>query len=246
MTCAKTWPDEDQPVSQALGRCIWHALSGRQAVFSHGNATARRYGTEYAPFAATMDDSPASLVALHDIIPPGGAVALFTLDELTFPATMTTIRRALVRQMVLTPGALPADVPALPAATRQLRDDDIPAMMALVALTQPGPFAERTAVMGRYLGVFAGDALIAMAGERICLEGFVEISAVCTHPDHRGRGLAAALIVALARAAFDRGETPFLHAFADNETALSVYRKLGFSLRATFHLAIVGRAGNRD
>ncbi len=230
-------------MSHALDRCIWHALSHRQAAFSLGHATARRYGTEYAPFAATIDDSPASLAALHDIIPMGGAVALFTLEELAFPATLTPTRRALVRQMVLPPGTLTADVPAPPAATRQLRDDDIPAMMALVALTQPGPFAERTAVMGRYLGVFAGDALIAMAGERMCLEGFVEISAVCTHPDHRGRGLAAALTATLARAAFDRGETPILHAFADNETALSVYRKLGFSLRATFHLAVVGRAG---
>src|SRR5665213_1970966 len=138
-------------MSHALDRCIWHALSHRQAAFSHGNATALRYGTEYSPFAATIDDSPASLAALRDIVPLGGAVALFTLDELAFPETLATIRRALVRQMVLPPGALTADVSVLPADTRRLRDDDIPAMMALVALTQPGPFAERTAVMGRYL-----------------------------------------------------------------------------------------------
>ncbi len=115
-------------------------------------------------------------------------------------------------------------------------------MMALVALTQPGPFAKRTVELGRFLGIFVGDSLIAMAGERMCLDGFVEISGVCTHPDHRGRGLAAVLITTLVRAALERGETPFLHAFADNETALGVYRKLGFLTRATFHLAAVGRA----
>jgi predicted GNAT family acetyltransferase len=237
---------EDRPMSHPLDRCIWQALSRRQAAFAHGNATALRYQTEYAPFAATIDDSPSSLAALREIIPPHGNVALFTRDELAFPETLSISIRALIRQMALYPGALTAEVPPLPPTTRQLRDDDIPAMIALVALTQPGPFAARTAAMGHYLGVFEGDDLIAMAGERIALENFVEISAVCTHPDHRGRGLAAALVTALARAAFERGDTPFLHAFADNETALSVYRKLGFSPRATFHLAVVGRAGDQD
>jgi predicted GNAT family acetyltransferase len=233
-------------VSHPLDRCIWHALTGAHAAFSHGDAVARRYGTEYAPFAATIDDSMASLAELRDIIPPGGAVALFTRDALVFPDSIATPRRALVTRMILPPGALTTDVPALPPTTRALRDEDVPAMTALVALTQPGPFAARTIALGRYLGVFEGGVLIAMAGERMRLDGFVEISAVCTRPDHRGRGLAAALIVTLCGAAFARGEIPFLHAYADNVTALSVYRKLGFSTRATMHLAFVGRAGARQ
>jgi len=235
-----------ETVSHPLDRCIWHALAGRQAGFAHGNARALRYGTEYAPFAATIDDTPASLAGLPDIIPAGGAVALFTRDALAFPETIATLRRALVTQMILPPGALAAGIPDPPPATRALTDDDVAAMTALVALTQPGPFANRTIVLGRYLGVFEDDTLIAMAGERMCLDGFVEISAVCTHPDHRGRGLAASLIATLARAAFKRGESPFLHAFADNTTALSVYRTLGFSTRASPHLAIVGRAEKRN
>ena len=97
--------------------------------------------------------------------------------------------------------------------------------------------------MGRYIGVFTNDGLIAMAGERIRVAGHVEISAVCTHPDYRGKALSSALIGTLARAAFDRGEIPFLHAFAHNEPALAIYRKLGFVNRAMFHLAVVGRAG---
>ena len=91
-----------------LDRCIWHALSRRQAAFAHGNATALRYRTEYAPFAATADDSAASIAALHGIVPPHGAVALFTRRELAFPATLTAISRALVVQMVCAPGALTA------------------------------------------------------------------------------------------------------------------------------------------
>jgi predicted GNAT family acetyltransferase len=52
--------------------------------------------------------------------------------------------------------------------------------------------------------------------------------------------------VTLCRAAFERGETPFLHAYEDNVTAISVYRKLGFSTRATMHLAFVGLTGQRQ
>jgi predicted GNAT family acetyltransferase len=225
-----------------LDRVIWHALSGRHAAFSQGNALALRYGIEYAPFAATRDDSMPSLAALHDLIVPGKGIALFTRDELAFPRTLSPLNRARVEQMVLTTRSVVDGVPALPPAARPLEAGDIPAMTALVALTQPGPFAERTATLGRYMGVFQGDALIAMAGERMRIDGFVEISAVCTHPDHRGQGLSARLIAALARAAFDRGETPFLHVYADNTPALAVYRRLGFSVRATMHLAVLGRA----
>jgi predicted GNAT family acetyltransferase len=143
--------------------------------------------------------------------------------------------------MVLAPEAL-GNLPAAPPAWRDLHEADVPAMLDLVALTRPGPFAARTFALGRYVGVFRGDVLVAMAGERMRLDGFVEISAVCTHPGHRGHGLAAGLIAELSRAALARSETPFLHAFADNMTALALYRRLGFVMRATLHLAVVGHA----
>ena len=95
--------------------------------------------------------------------------------------------------------------------------------------------------MGRYWGhVDADDRLLAMAGERLHLTGFTEISAVCTHPDARGRGLAAALTRHVApRAILERGETPFLHVAADNDAALRVYERLGFRRRRTVDFAFV-------
>lgn len=228
-------------MNAVLDRCVWLALSGRQAVVSLGDDVARRYQPDYAPFAAARDDSLESLTALRDMLPDGARAALFTPGELALPEGFTVLRRALVQQMVLLPGALAEGLPALPPTTRALGLADVPGMMGLVELTHPGPFAERTVALGRFLGVFEGETLVAMAGERMCLDGFVEISGVCTHPDHRGKRLSAALIGGLAQAAFERGETPFLHAFADNEPALAVYRKLGFSLRATMHMAAVSR-----
>ena len=119
-------------MSHVLDRCIWNALTTRQAAFGLGDAVARRYRAEYTPFAATIDDSPRTFAALHDIVPPDGAVALVTLDRLEIPETLAVIQRAMVTQMVLPALATDATIPAPPASTRDLTDDDVPAMMALV------------------------------------------------------------------------------------------------------------------
>jgi predicted GNAT family acetyltransferase len=103
-------------------------------------------------------------------------------------------------------------------------------MLSLVALTDPGPFRARTIQLGNYLGLRQAGELIAMAGERYHLPGYVEISAVCTHPDHRGRGLATRLIRAVVAGIEQRGEQAFLHTGATNLTAIRLYESLGFTI----------------
>ena len=107
-------------------------------------------------------------------------------------------------------------------------------MLALVKTTNPGPFASRTCELGVYVGIRdpRDGQLIAMGGERFRLESHVELSAIAVHPAARGRGLGATITAHLARAAIARGEVPFLHVFPDNP-ALGLYRRLGFSKRAT-------------
>lgn len=105
-------------------------------------------------------------------------------------------------------------------------------MLALVELTQPGPFRQRTIELGDYYGVFADGRLVAMAGERLQTPHFTEISAVCTHPSARGRGLAAALTHHVASGISARGQTPILHVAEHNDTARRVYARLGFDVRA--------------
>jgi predicted GNAT family acetyltransferase len=117
-----------------------------------------------------------------------------------------------------------------PAAVR-LTESDVPAMLDLVERTKPGPFQRRTIEMGNYLGIKENGQLIAMAGERLKPPGWTEISAVCTDPDHRGKGLAARLIRAVGHEIRQRGEAPFLHAAASNTNAIRLYEQLGFSLR---------------
>ena len=113
-------------------------------------------------------------------------------------------------------------------------------MLALVELTRPGPFAVRTVDLGGYVGVFDGDRLVAMAGQRLAPPGFREISAVCTHPDFRGRGLAAGLTALVARGILERGERPFLHHASDNDPARRVYETLGFQFRRQVVFAALG------
>jgi len=108
---------------------------------------------------------------------------------------------------------------------------DTTAMMDLVAATRPGPFGSRTPLLGRYLGVWHEGRLVAMAGERLRVPGHVELSAICVHPEARGKHYAIALTRQLMRLAVEAGELPFLHVRPDNVGAIALYERLGFATR---------------
>src|SRR6202165_1332982 len=109
--------------------------------------------------------------------------------------------------------------------TIALGTDDVPAMMELTELTKPGPFSSRTHELGTFLGIRVDGQLVAMAGERLKPANYTEITAVCVHPSHRGRGYGQILLGAVARQISARGEIPFLHVFSNNESAIALYRR---------------------
>ena len=118
---------------------------------------------------------------------------------------------------------------------------DVPEMIELVAQTEPGPFLSRTIELGDYLGIRSEGALVAMAGERFQLDGWTEISAVCTKPEYRGRGLASQLMGALIAGIQLRSQRVFLHVLSTNTGAIRLYEQLGFRVRQTATITVVTR-----
>ncbi len=175
--------------------------------------------------ALPPEPTSADWADLADLLGPGAFADLFS-SPLTPPADWEQVFTLDGFQLVLDTLPPRAEVAIVP-----LGADDSPAMRALVERTRPGPFWERTHEMGRYVGVRDGGALVAMAGERLRPPGATEISAVCTAPEARGRGLAAALVTDAAHAIAERGEQPFLHVAASNVGAIALYERLGFRVR---------------
>lgn len=220
-----------------LDNAAWHALTTVQAGFAEVRGGARRYHPDVSVFAAVDGGAREDWADLAALVGPGGVAALLRVARVTVPDDWEVLHRGVGHQMVFDSslgGRLDA---AASVTTRRLTLDDEPQMAALVALTEPGPWRRRTIELGEYHGVFRGDRLVAMAGERQKLPGFTEVSAVCTHPDARRQGLGAAVTASVARGILARGETPFLH-HTDTNPARTVYEALGFRFRREVQLVI--------
>lgn len=224
-----------------LNRAVWSALTSRQTAFALGGPLARRFDPAISPFAASRDNSPEALDALGGLIAPGSdRVYLLQADEIALPASLEAEMTAL--------GVLMTQERAVPAPSAnpeiiRLGTKDVAEMVALAELTKPGPFTERTAELGGFWGIRRDGRLAAMAGTRLTLDGFTEVSGICTHPDFRGQGLAQTLSLHVAAKIREKGDTPFLHAYADNHGAIALYRKLGFDIRREVNVAVVKRTG---
>ncbi len=230
MTAAASSPLDPSPLDNA----VWHALTTTHRSFAEVVGRAARYDPDVSVFAAVDEVDDGSWRDLATVVGPGGTAVLFRDEVEPAPPPWTRVGGGVGHQMVL--GEL-APVTAPPA--RPLGPDDVGEMLALVELTQPGPFRVRTVELGTYVGVFEGQDLIAMAGERLRFPGFCEISAVCTRPDHRGKGLAAGLTALVAQGIRARGEQAFLHHAVDNDAARRVYEALGFEFRREVAIAVV-------
>jgi ribosomal protein S18 acetylase RimI-like enzyme len=226
---------------------VWHALTGphrRFAVASDDDddmARACRYRVDVAPFAALRDVTDRQ--AWHDLAElcgPVGRAALEAGGTISVPAGWTVATVFPVAQMIAPTDGLTTVSSSIPAETLvPLGKRDAAEMIALAELTHPGPFAASTVELGGYLGVRREGRLVAMAGRRMHLPGWIEISAVCTHPDHRGLGLARLLITAVETAIRDQRHRAFLHVLHENTSAIALYRELGFTTRADMTITVV-------
>lgn len=223
------------PSVTQLDNPIWHSLTSRHARLAIGSGSVRRYPADVAPFVAV--ESAADGNSLDSLVEPGervgiiGAIPQFRHGWQIFKEI--DIYQYLWDQPIPEFEPEPEIIP--------LTSPHLPAMLELTALVYPAYFREGTARLGDYFGVVEQGHLCAMAGIRMAMNGFQELSAVCTHPDHRGKGLASRLSRHLISYIGRQGDVPFLHTESDNSTAQSVYERLGFELRAKMPFFVMDR-----
>lgn len=221
-----------------LDNIMWHVLTGPHARFAAGGATARRYAGGFSPILGFADTTRPDFDALRPFAAAGEH--FYCSDwSASVPAGWTLDAETTMFQMLWT-GAAPQHDPAPEAVP--LGPEHAAAALALAELTRPGPFGPRTLELGDYVGVFEGERLVAMAGERMFAGSLREISGVCTHPDFQGRGLARRLMLEMVRREMQRGETPFLHVMRANEGARGLYRRMGFADHRETVVRVVSRA----
>lgn len=229
-----------------LDNPIWQALTTSQAHFARIGQSARRFPNEVTSLGGFPEPTQECYDSLATILDDVKATGVFYESPQQPPAGWEVLGGAPLFQMVYQNGGGRGSSPPRQPATEfiELGESDAPEILALAQLTKPGPFGLRTRELGTYLGIRENGTLIAMAGERLRVPGFTEISAVCTHPDHLGHGYASGLMTELARRVRARGEVPFLHVREDNTRAIALYEHLGYQKRVLAHFAIVRKPGD--
>jgi ribosomal protein S18 acetylase RimI-like enzyme len=221
-----------------LDNAIHAALSGPHAHFAERRGNALRYPADMSPFMALPDmPVPADWSDLAALAGPGAKVTLSGPASEPPPGWQVEARIPLLQFV----GDGVATAPFEEAV--RLTETDVPEMLALTELTKPGPFLKRTIEMGAYLGIRRGGRLVAIAGERLRVSGWTEISGVCTDPGSRGQGLGTRLLLAVGAGIRERGETPFLHVLESNVNAIRLYESLGFRLRLRTANRVLTRRG---
>jgi predicted GNAT family acetyltransferase len=238
----------------ALDNPVWNALGGTgtsaeasstgssctHAAMALRNGLAARYSRDVSPLAGLREPSAQAFGDLRAMVELDEEVWLLTPDPLPLPPEWEVVRARYIDQMVYA-GPQPVQAVAHAWPLLALGAGDVPDMIALAAETKPGPFVQKTIAMGRYLGVRSADgSLAAMSGTRMALDGYTEISAVCTSPEARGAGHARALMQSLMAQIQASGKTPFLHVKTENG-AKQVYEKLGFAVRRQIYFSVIRR-----
>ncbi|GAA3990587.1 GNAT family N-acetyltransferase [Mucilaginibacter dorajii] len=218
-----------------LDNPAFNALATGNAKLANGTRHIKYFSPEVSPFIGFKELQPDSFQQLFDLLPFDGPIGYVTPVETAIPEMWKLLSPIKGRQMIYD-----GDIKAVNTSNLvRLSNEHIPQMIVLTKLTHPGPFDDRTIDFGNYYGIFDGDRLIAMAGHRMKPLPYVEISAVCTHPDYTGRGYAKQLVEFQINQILQAGNIPILHVADGNDRAYEVYKKIGFEVRSDMYFYIL-------
>jgi len=226
-------------VEQLLNNPVYNALLSGDAHLGTGSNKAKYFYEEVSPFAGFAEDDPQGFNELYNLLPAGRRILFATRKVVEeFPGWQLTHEikglQFVFTGTNITTGNSPKLIP--------LESKHVEEMIELAKLTKPGPFDKRTIDFGHYYGIFDNGKLVAMTGQRLHVENYTEVSAVCTHPDHLGKGYAAALTSHQLNLICSSGKIPFLHVRDDNERAIALYLRLGFIQNGPMNFYFLKRA----
>lgn len=225
-------------MAHILNNPIWNALISGNSNLAIGTESIKYFPSTIAPFIGLKEVTEESLKQLHEILPAERIGVLITADQPVIPQGWNIITQDVIYQMT----GENLSYRETQKEIVPLGEQHVPQMLALTKLTNPGPFSERTIEFGHYKGIFEDGKLAAMAGRRMHAGEHVEVSAVCTHPDHLGKGYAGMIVLEVARGIIEQGYTPYLHVRQDNKNAISLYEKLGFKIRCDMNVNVLQKA----
>ncbi len=221
-----------------LDNPVYHALISGDQHLALGSEQVKFFDPEVSPFVGFAGECKDGFEELHNILPAGRRVLYATRGFIQEPRGWQMRHEIKGSQFVFDTSH---DIRQSQNEPVPLKSKHIDQMVELARLTKPGPFGKRTIEFGHYHGIFEDEKLIAMTGQRLHLQDLTEVSAVCTHPDHLGKGYAAALLQHQLRLILDKGQLPFLHVRADNERAIAIYERLGFVNTGTMNFYFLKR-----
>lgn len=209
-----------------LDNPFWSSLRSRHRALALSHGDAARYPAEFAPFMGVANAQADVAEALESLIDPGESVYLLGVAPALPDGWRIEARGPLAQMICMAPMPV-IDGPEVIELSEAHRAD----VLALTALVYPHYFRPRTMALGRYFGIYQDGRLAAIIGERLGMDAYQEISAVCTHPDFNGRGYARRLLALLSNDNLERGRLPFLHVSHQNPRAKSLYEQAGYRLR---------------
>jgi len=225
-------------VEDLLYNPVYNALRSGDASLCFGTENVKYFDEQVSPFVGFRQDYNQGFDDLYDVLPAGRNILYATPQLIKEPEGWQVLAEIKGLQFVYAEGINSGDRSIKPVP---LNNKNIEEMMQLAALTKPGPFGPRTIEFGHYHGIFENNQLVAMTGQRLHVANYTEISAVCTHPNHLGKGYAAALMLHQMNLIRSRGQQAYLHVRADNSRAISLYERLGFKVQRPMNFYFMKR-----